>query len=285
MVLGYSLYIMIKYFIFALMPIFMATPCIALSTTNNDRIGQTYAGTVVQCDDYTNNPGNNPGNNTGNMNRPDLTYPICRPTLLATENTCYICTQTNPGYIHKIPTDCKCQDDEFTESYPHTLSDGCVIKLTRCAKKEPQCNPDEKAACESEIKACSGDNATQKCPVAWTPVTGKNYKRREIAVSWNDTQCECIKQEYFRCNDGYYGAVLLNTETGEYNDCTRCPNIPGDTNADKWASTTYNDAQYKTIYTCFMPQNTEIKDERGTFTYTNNCCYKDQNCSNELIPE
>lgn len=75
--------------------------------------------------------------------------------------------------------------------------------------------------------------------------------------------CACqVTSNYYACAPGYYG-----TSTDGNTGCTRCPasgNTYGTTATYGTQSITY----------CYIPSNTDITDDTGTYRFTSTCYYK-----------
>lgn len=83
--------------------------------------------------------------------------------------------------------------------------------------------------------------------------------------------CSCtVTETKFRCAAGYYGnATNKGTACETVTGCRKCP----DGGTSKAGANTL-------ITSCYIPANTEISDDTGTYIYTEDCKYTNKIISN-----
>jgi len=106
----------------------------------------------------------------------------------------------------------------------------------------------------------------------WVATTEKyGYKEYEIC----DELDSCYPAYQYKCNQGYYGTPKYTAQSNfDYDGCTRCPAIEG-TTIYGVVSTNIDEGGYDnySIIKCYIPKDTEINDETGVYTFTENCAY------------
>ncbi len=165
--------------------------------------------------------------------------------LFAAYQSCNICEK---GYVH----------EERFVSFP----EGCEnYTYTICVKEKEPC--------------------TNTCPAAteWTSMklSGFLYAGVQMRTKYqlNQTSCECEAVYEYRCAQGYYYNGRVSS-TSNIPKCSLCPTLGG-------AFGTTNPPNGDVVHTikssikdCYIPMNTDVTDEIGTYTYDDNCGYQSE---------
>lgn len=149
---------------------------------------------------------------------------------------------------------CSCEFDGNTTEYPMycEVSDNCYSGYV----------------CDGHWECVLADDDT--CPPGeWELFSeyDEGYQKRELQTYGKYGTCTPNGTYELRCNDGYWGTAE-QPEDEDPTGCTMCPPFGGAlANSTAGANTD--------ITSCYMPANTQIKDETGTFIYTSDCFYSE----------
>ncbi|MDE6478236.1 MAG: hypothetical protein K2L95_00190 [Alphaproteobacteria bacterium] len=93
---------------------------------------------------------------------------------------------------------------------------------------------------------------------------------------WGAPGTTCVNQEiYTSCNAGYYlkwgtcvacPAGTYKNAAGTATACTTCPSLDGFVGTTKSTVST-------AVTACYIPVDSVLSDERGIYTFTNDCFY------------
>lgn len=151
----------------------------------------------------------------------------------------------------------------FISLTPKFLIGATGITYGQCSS-----NPDllciSDADCPTEDTCIGGSGGTTICTnlncssTSWESAQSSGYETRQY--KYCSGRYTCVSETEYRCASGYYGSSTNGT-----NGCTRCPSSNGIYGTSAAGS--------KLITNCYMPTETILTDETGTFIYTSDCFY------------
>ena len=121
-----------------------------------------------------------------------------------------------------------------------------------------KCYADSSGSCAH--CSVSGGGCTDCDSTDWAPTGTAGYESRINALCMLMTG-KCNKTTEYRCAAGYYGKSMNGTS-----GCTRCPSSGG-------VYGTNTAGENTDIKSCCIPANRTMTDTKGTFTFTDECCY------------
>lgn len=117
----------------------------------------------------------------------------------------------------------------------------------------------------ADCSNCNGGSSGGNCPncksTDWAASGTDGYESRIEALCLG---IKCNKFTYYRCAKGWYGKAINLTDS--LSGCTRCPSSGG-------VYGTNTAGQNTDITSCCIPANRTMTDTKGTFTFTDECCY------------
>lgn len=128
------------------------------------------------------------------------------------------------------------------------------------------CNDDVSSHWLESYDVCVPD--CNNCP-GGCPGSRKDLKNGYIEIKTCTCECSsCVCDRQYECAPGYYGTANAAGNAG----CVLCPPVKDKTGAQFYGTSPGGNNTSKT--TCYMPKGTRMVDERGSFTYGENCTYR-----------
>lgn len=188
--------------------------------------------------------------------------PVTLPALCAssasglTFTKCYQCPSGDRYSIQMA--DCACKDDEISVTEWYAFSGDCELPRNACRKRESG----------GEQETCPTD-AEEKCLAQttneWHSESGLRYEYIQRAT-FNKEECKCTTRKWYRCPDGYYG---MPQPLIHLLDCRACPKLTNN-------NATRHSIGLRAAQTfCYVENGTEVTDHKGTFYYSDDCCFGD----------
>lgn len=154
---------------------------------------------------------------------------------------------------------------------------------THCTSSSAGCvfiNCISDCTCNSPGYVCPSGGSTTDCSsVTCNPIWGDIDNTTHIQTGKAQTPdtkngCKCKDKPFglmgstiYRCIAGYYDTVTGITISGSKPKCEKCPSIGNNNVAGKSNTGFTEDTQNKGITSCYIPYNTEITDNTGTYIF------------------
>lgn len=157
-----------------------------------------------------------------------------------------------------------------------------ITYATHCTSSSAGCvfiNCTTDCTCNSPGFNCSGGGSTTDCSkVTCNPIWGTIDNTTHVQTGQaqepdKSNNCECINSRFsatlYRCIAGYYDSRTGTVSIASKPTCEKCPSI-GNNNVAGQSNTGYKESpSNKGITSCYIPYNTEITDNTGTYIFYN----------------
>ena len=242
----------------------MREDCVMFSVTG----GQAYA---FEC------PACHPGDE---LVPTEYTFGDCKMILdTCVDASCVITNGACPGTIAPGVTNCSSvatfcfggttyvSCDVCTSSYNRALKetitvDGCdnVLNLYQCNKGFVPADPCANCTTDSQWTFVPGGSSVGSG--AYKRVY-RECKKTSMGIDY------CAAETKWSCRSGYYGVLVDAGDDSFSGSCTRCPQPDGQI-ADMIES---NIGSNSTVAGCYIPANTDVEAEDGTYQFVQDCLY------------
>lgn len=157
-----------------------------------------------------------------------------------------------------------------------------ISYATHCTSSSAGCvfiDCETDCTCNSPGYTCPSGGGTTDCSdVTCNPIWGDIDNTTHIQTGKAQTPdtsngCKCkdknigIGSTIYRCIAGYYDTVTGIVISGSKPKCEKCPSIGNNNVAGQSKTGFTEDVQNKGITSCYIPYNTEITDDTGTYIF------------------